>query len=171
MDRNGSAGMPMNRGKMLALLMVLAGLFIGGFGIWFQHRQMRRITEAFSPATAMLVAYAPHVELLRLAADDDGARDAEQIHIHDRAYEVVGRRRIESLPEFAKVRKWLVRDENYDWDRPLASGDTSWQFLLDASDASQHARLALDPTSKQLMLLPDGPILSTAPMSGSLREF
>src|SRR5262245_53654261 len=154
MDRNGDTETAMNRGKVLALLMVIAGLLVGGFGIWFQHRQMRRITEAFSPATAMLIAYAPQVELLRLGAADEAPGDPETVHIHDRAYQVVGRQRIESLPEFVKVRKWLVRDENYDWNRLPAEGDTSWQFLLDASDGRQHARLALDAAGEQLILLP-----------------
>jgi hypothetical protein len=166
----------MNRGKIIILLILAVAVGVSFYGIWFRHRQMRRVLESFSAPVAQLIAYAPEAELLMLGSPNPGAIDPiaeyEETRIGDRKYPVVNKKSVASIKGFGKLRADLVRDSSYNWNQANNTSEAAanWQFVLVLADGKDRAQLALSPDSCQIMLLDAGPVLSIAPICEPMKE-
>lgn len=164
----------MHRGKLLTLLILLAAVAVAGFAVWFHHQQSSRVINAISPGVAALIAYAPQVELLRLAPEKDaaGAAPPEILRLQGHSFYVTERKDISNAKNFRTVRGWLVHNDNYDWSAPAADSTGPWQYaLVFTQDPQQHAMLLFDHAHAQMLLPETGQVLSTAPMNAGLKEF
>ena len=168
-----TATSPMHRGKLLTLLILLAAVAVAGFAVWFHHRQSSRVLEALSPNAAALIAYAPQVELLRIASEKDagGAAPLEILRLQGHSYYVTERKDITQATNVRTVRGWLVHNDNYDWSAPAAESKGPWQYALVFTQGPQHTTLLFDHTHAQMLLPETGQVLSTAPMNAGLKEF
>jgi hypothetical protein len=164
----------MHRGKLLTLLILFAAVAVAGFAVWFHHRQSSRVLEALSPNTAALIAYAPQVELLRLASEKDApdAAPLEILRLQGHSYYVTERKDITQAKSVRTVRGWLVHNDNYDWSAPAAESKGPWQYaLVFTQGPQQQAMLYFNHTHSQMLLPETGQVLSTAPMNAGLKEF
>ncbi len=135
----------MNRGKFVAVLIVVLGLAAGAWAIFVRHNQMQRVLEAFTPATAEMIAHAPQVELLRLVPDiTPAAEHAELMGIGDKTYQVAERKRVETTNGFTYLRTALLNDASYEWDQPVEGAQRDWQYILDFGDGPSHYLFAFD---------------------------
>jgi hypothetical protein len=164
----------MHRGKLLTLLILLAAVAVAGFAVWFHHQQSSRVLQSLSPNTAALIAYAPQIELLRLAAEKDagGAAPLEILRLQGHSYYVTERKDITQAKNVRTVRGWLVHNDNYDWTAPAGDSKGPWQHALVFTQGAQQATTLLFDHVHAQMLLPDtGQVLSTSPMNAGLKEF
>ena len=89
----------MKRGTILAVLIVVIGIAAGAWAIFARHNQMQHVLEAFTPATAEMIAHAPQVEMLQLVPDTTApAEHAELMGIGDKVYRVAQQERCRPPP-------------------------------------------------------------------------
>jgi len=164
----------MHRGKLLTLLILLAAVAVAGFAVWFHHQQSSRVVQAISPNVAALVAYAPQIELLRLAPEKDAdpsAMPPQILRLQGQSFYVTERKDITSANNIRTVRGWLVHNDNYDWSAPAADSKGPWQYALLFTQGPQRAMLLFDHTHAQMLVLDSAQVLSTTPMNAGLKEF
>jgi hypothetical protein len=169
------AAWPMNRGNLLILLMVTAGLAAGALKIWKQHQHMDQVLAAYSPQVVRLIAEAPQVELLKLEPiSTSGENGAEKtIEIAGEKYEIIGRKNVASAKGFVDVRDRLVDDASYSWNAKF-DHKGFWKFVLLFSDGNQQARIAFSISRERVAYvkaLDDGPTISARPIADGLESF
>jgi hypothetical protein len=183
MDRNRACPRTefvVNRGKIIILLILTVAVGISVYGVWFRHRQMRRVLESFSPPVAQMIGYAPDVELLLLgpagssAAGEVKDSNGKRVKIGQDEYPITATRNVIAVKGFSKLRADLVRDSNYQWADPpdavIVKVAPVWEYVLVLTDDQEQVRLAFSPNSCQMMLLDSGPILSIAPICEATKE-
>ena len=82
----------MNRGKLLILIMLAAGLTAGGVAWWYQYRQGVRVLELWDADMAYQIRMAPECELLQLSPP--AAEDGEHLTIGDELWNISDRAEI-----------------------------------------------------------------------------
>jgi len=137
-DRHPPAAPPASptRGRSLVAGLLLLGLAAAATGVAYQRMQTRRCLEFYSPEVARLVTSAPRVELIRVRPGAEAGRlVAEDV------------RDISAAKGLVHLRRGLVEDANFDWQRPGAEQRLSaaaWDLALVFSDpAFPHARVSL----------------------------
>lgn len=167
----------MNRGKLLILLMIAAGVVAGGLKIWKQHHHMDKVLENLSPEVARLIAQAPRAELLqvRLIPKSDSPLEGDHLPIEGNDFQIVARKDIASSKGFIDVRDRLVDDASYNaWKVKLDPSPKFWQYVLVFTEGDQHARLAFefaDGGIALVKLLDDGPYFIANPIADGLKSF
>jgi len=140
-DRHPACPVPASptRGRSLVLGLVLLGLAAAATGIAYQRMQTRRCLDFYSPEVARLVTSAPRVELVRV-----------------RPGAVVGRLVAETVKDISTakglvhLRRGLVEDANFDWQRDVANDRVpaqAWDLALvffDPAVPSARASLVFD---------------------------
>lgn len=130
------ASAPPSRGRSLVVGLILLGLVAAATGIAYQRMQTRRCLDFYAPEVARLVTSAPKVELLRVRPGPAAGRLA-----------ATGARDISSARGLVHLRRGLVEDGNFDWERPDAGDrlpEDAWDLALVFSDpAVPHARATL----------------------------
>jgi hypothetical protein len=123
----------------VVLGVLVAGLALAGFAVWFQWGQTRRCLEFFGPQVARRIQTAARVELWRLAGSAGRVR-------------VVARQDVSQASGLVHLRRGLIEDVNYRWpvgeegqgDRmDEAAWDAALAFWA-AADGEPDAILALD---------------------------
>jgi hypothetical protein len=165
----------MNPGKLLILLMIVAGVAAGALKIWKQHQHMDQVLAAYSPQVVRLIAEAPQVELLKLEPISTSAENGAEktIEIAGEKYEIVGRKNVESAKGFADVRDRLVDDASYSWNAKF-DHKGFWKYVLLFSDGNQQARIAFSIPRERVAYvkaLDEGPTISARPIADGLESF
>ena len=162
----------MNRGKLVAALIVIAGIGAGTWAIFARHDQMRRVLEAWTPPTAEMIAHAPQVELLQLVPDTSTAgQQAELMGIGNKVYQVAQRKSVVEANGFTYLRTALVNDASYDWEHPPEGAERNWQYILDFGDGPSHFLFAFDFTAPCMMKLEGGKTVSIRPIATGAEAF
>jgi hypothetical protein len=166
----------MNRGKIIILLVLSVAIGFSGYGVWYRHQQMHRVLDALSPRVAQLIAYAAHVELLELGAEDGPASEPEKtVSIQSKKRSIAARKVVGESKGFSNLRADLVRDSSYDWNKPEAklhdNGVATWQYVIVFNDGLDEARLAFDTDHCRVLLLDSGPALSINPICEATGAF
>jgi hypothetical protein len=163
----------LNPGKFVVALILLLATAIAAASIWLAHQQMRQVIPAMTAPITQLIVNAPAVEVLKVARSHDAATGAtETIPIDGQPYQILDRHLIDPASEITRIRRWLVRDDNYDWTGSAAdSAPAAWQYILTFADGSNKVSLAIDADAHHVYVLPAGPTLSSRPMSENLRHF
>jgi hypothetical protein len=116
-------------GTRLVLGLVLAGVGLAMFAVWFQWGQTRRCLDFFGSAAARRIQTAQRVELWSLAADGPTVRAVHRLDVS-------------RAPGIVHLRRGLIEDVNYRWEvagtqpaapLPAAAWDRAFAFF-DASD-------------------------------------
>lgn len=118
----------MNRGKLVILLMLLAGCLMGGIAVTFHHWLSRRAIAWWGPENVEMIRSAPRLEALKLAtaATTDSA---DVVTIGGVRYEIVERRDVSRAPGIDHVRHGLLEDAHFNWDQAAAvHPPATWQF-------------------------------------------
>jgi hypothetical protein len=109
-------------GGRLVLGMLVVGLLLALFAVWFQWRQTRRCLDFYGPLAARHIQSAPRVELWEL----DGRPDAPRRRID-----------ITSARGLVHLRRGLVEDANFIWPAfrwsataDATAGGPAWDVAL-----------------------------------------
>lgn len=124
-------------GRPLVAGLVLLGVSLACFAIWFQWRQTRRCLDFYGSDVARQVQAAARVELWRppSSAEPQPGLDAAI------------RTDISRAPGLVHLRRGLVEDANFDWKRPASTGaewDAAFAFYDEASAAAPATVLVID---------------------------
>ena len=124
-------------GRPLVAGLVLLGVSLACFAIWFQWRQTRRCLELYGTDAARQVQAAARVELWRPSTFTDAQPTLEAAIRTD----------ISKAPGLVHLRRGLVEDANFDWERPASTGaewDAAFAFYDGASAAAPATVLVID---------------------------
>jgi hypothetical protein len=167
----------MNRGTVLILLMISAGVAAGVLKVLQQHRHMDQVLASLSPRVVRLVAEASQAEAIQIqpqAAEQSKSRSAT-LKIAGQIYQIVDRKSVVGAKGFADVRDRLVADESYNWPPSGAEGGTlKWLYVLRFTDEDGHVDLAFSIPNQRhasIKLLGDGPTLDAHPIADGLATF
>jgi hypothetical protein len=131
-DRRGRIG------RWLVVALMLLGIGLASFAIWFQWRQTRRCLAFYGSDVARQIQAAARVELWEPPAAPAGAAAG---------LESAARIDVSRAPGLVHLRRGLVEDANFDWQR-AAGATTDWDaaFALYAAagDAAPAAVLVID---------------------------
>jgi hypothetical protein len=122
-------------GRRLVVALVLLGIGLASFAIWFQWRQTRRCLTLYGSEAARQIQAAVRVELWEpRAAAAAGLESAARIDVS-------------RAPGLVHLRRGLVEDANFDWQRAAeatAEWDAAFAFYATADDATPTAVLVID---------------------------
>jgi hypothetical protein len=90
-------------GTRLVLGLVLAGVGLALFAVWFQWGQTRRCLAFFGPEAARRIQAAPRAELWSLVADGATVRVSSRLDVS-------------LAPGLVHLRRGLIEDVNYRWE-------------------------------------------------------
>ena len=142
--RRPSAGLPATGGRLVFGLVIL-GIALASFAIWFQRHQTRRCLELYGSSVARRIQTAPRVELWEpLPGSDPGNTGG----IGEPAPRFGAARRfdVSRARGLVHLRRGLVEDANFDWNNSGPSGpwDAALAFYDGPDDAEPAAVLAFD---------------------------
>lgn len=92
--------------------MILLATALAVFAVWFQWGQTRRCLRFYGSESAHRIQLAPRVELWRLGRDDGAVRPGPE-----------ARSDVSAARGLVHLRRGLVEDANFAWDRPAADRD------------------------------------------------
>jgi hypothetical protein len=124
-----------NRGAILVILLVVAGLTAASVAVWYQHRQTRRALDLWGAATAQRIERAAVVELFELDGDTpSGILDDEP------AVD------ISSAPGVLHFRRSLLQDANFHWQpaSEAVESDNTWDYAARFSDDEGNVTVLFD---------------------------
>lgn len=124
-------------GAAVVLALLLGGVALAAFAVWFQWRQTRRCLRFYGPVAADRIQAGPRVELWELTPGATGP--------------VVARRQdVSRAPGLVHLRRGLVEDANFRWHAaqpprrlPAAAWDVALAFHA-AAPAAEPTVLAID---------------------------
>lgn len=128
-DRRGRIG------RLLVVALVLLGIGLASFAIWFQWRQTRRCLALYGSDAARQIQAAARVELWEPRAATSAALESAT------------RIDVSRAPGLVHLRRGLVEDANFDWQRAAvatAEWDAAFAFYAAAGDATPTAVLVID---------------------------
>jgi hypothetical protein len=127
-------------GTRLVLGLVLAGVGLAMFAVWFQWGQTRRCLDFFGSAAARRIQTAPRVELWSLAAEGPTVRSVHRLDVSE-------------APGIVHLRRGLIEDVNYRWEvagpqsaapLPAAAWDQALAFFDTADSDAPATVVAFD---------------------------
>lgn len=136
------------RGRQLAVGLVLLGLALAVFAVWFQWRQTRRCLAFYGADVAGRIQSADRVELWEFR----GAAALDPL-------EPASRRDVTRAGGLVHLRRGLVEDANFDWE------------AVSAAAADGPARSGAGPRTWDVAIAffdraPEGPAVNTSPAAG-----
>jgi len=114
-----------NRGMILVLLLIAAGLIAAASALWHQYHQTRRALDFWGPDAAYLIGHAPSVELAALRHRGPDPNRSDETQAKRPAIDISQAR---GLVHF---RRSLLEDENFVWAiDPPAPRPTDWDYTV-----------------------------------------
>lgn len=134
-----------HRGKLVILAIFAVALAATALAVWFQYEQGRRALQFWGRDNALLISYAPDVELLRVAvADANTPATLETLKIDGRLVAVTEVRKVSHAPGFLHARHALIEDASFNWDQSRGDCTPHWDYVLRFTDGDRQALVALD---------------------------
>jgi hypothetical protein len=140
----------LNQGKILILGMVSVAFAAAIFGWWWNYQATRHSLAFWGTVDALRVAGAPNAELLALG-EPEGSESTEPhtseqvISLGGRKYPVLAHYDVGHARGFGNVRRLLVQDQSFHWEKTPPAGATPWEFALRFSDAQGESMILLAP--------------------------
>jgi hypothetical protein len=158
----------LNRGKLVIVGIVAVALGAALFSMWYHHQHARRAREFWGTSMAVLIARAPQVDALQLAAaevadnqvpaDDPVPADDSEPHtvlpiaFGGRAWSVVAAKESLQAAGMSNIRRALVIDTTFDWAEPQGASHPKWQYALEFTDDEHWATVLFDFDTRQVAL-------------------
>lgn len=131
-----ASGRTGGRGTAIVVGLLLLGVAAALTGIWFQWRQTRRCLDLYGPEAARRITTAPSVFLMRLAASPSAGRLA-----------AIDPREISDAKGLVHVRRGLVEDANFAWERSTQAAsrlpDGAWDYAISFADPAGQGSTSL----------------------------
>ncbi len=157
-----------NRGKLVIVFILAVALGAAGFSLWHHYRGQHRVLDFWGASTAVLIAEAPQVDVLRLGAarsidaqeesdPPSGAADDEKppeaaVEFGGSAWSVESSHEALAARGVGNLRRALVLDTTFDWHGPPAAQAPRWQYALEINDGRRWATVLFDFESRSVAL-------------------
>lgn len=153
-----------NPGKMVIVGIVVVALAAASFSAWYHYQGQQRAQQFWGTTSAVLIAGAPEVELMRLGEarvsnpDDDSEPhgDADSapraLEFGDLAWSVDETKDANGAKGINNVRRALVQDTTFDWRRPVDETEPHWQYAVGFTDHRNWATVLFDVESGRVAL-------------------
>jgi len=143
-----------NRGKLAVLAMLLLGVGLAAFALWWNVTSGRRTLEYWGrEGGARIIDEKATVELLWLAPAADG-EEGEQFSIGQRDYTVTSRVDVTGTRGLVHARHSLLEDASFEWDAAATEGN--YTLAARFRDASGTTTVAFDFAREQLAYVESG---------------
>lgn len=140
-------------GRQLVAALLVVGAALACFAIWFQWQQTRRCLSFYGSDAARRIQYATRVELWEPSAASADAPAALESAVHTDISRAAG---------LVHLRRGLVEDANFDWQRAADAGD-AWDAALAFYDPAA-------ATPATVLVIDFDPAGSTLGVAGSERR-
>ena len=141
------------KSRLLIVLIFAIAFALGGYGWWHNYRQGRRSLQLWGSDSAVLIRYAPQVQLLDLSVSPQSNAQSELLDIDGQRLTVVRQINIEHVPGFIHARHALIEDASFVWSASDQPAAPAWQFALRFLDDGRQATVAFDTNSNQVRLI------------------
>jgi hypothetical protein len=149
-----------NRGKLVIVFILAVALGAAGFSLWHHYRGQHQSLDFWGASTAVLIAEAPHVEVLQLGAArpldtqedsdplggaaDDGKPPEAAVAFGDSAWSVEASHEAIEARGATNLRRALVLDTTFDWHTPSTAPTPKWQYALEVNNGRLWATVLFD---------------------------
>jgi hypothetical protein len=141
----------------------VVALAAAGFSAWYHYQGQQRAQQFWGTTTAVLIAGAPEVELMRLGEaheanpDDDSephgdAEPPRALEFGELAWSVEETKDATGAKGINNVRRALVQDTTFDWRRPTDESEPHWQYAVGFTDNRNWATVLFDVESGRVAL-------------------
>jgi hypothetical protein len=148
-----------NRGKLVIVGILFVALSAAAFSAWYHYRGQHRAQEFWGTTTAVLIAKAPQVELLRLgepslatedeepeqeSADDEAPSHPTAVAFGDQHWKVLEVKDALAAKGIGNLRLALITDTTFEWGGSAGDKEPNWQYGLSFSDKRNWATVLFD---------------------------
>lgn len=139
------------RGKFVILTILGLGLAMTGFAVWYRYQQSDQSVALWGAEHARRMRNAPQVEAWKLSAGSSSSTAA--IAPDGQKVAIDGWREVKSIPDLSYIRRALVTDAFFEWDRPGAADKRPhWTHVLQFRDGSETTTIWIDDALDRVSL-------------------
>lgn len=135
-----------NRGSLVVVMLLLAGLTASGVAVWHHRQKTKRALELWGTAGSLLIERAPDVTLFRLKATGDAetSHSKARVRIANRDFLLSDGRDMKGAAGFSHVRWGLCQDSSYEWGANCDAPEIrNWDYAIRFADGDRHLMIAL----------------------------
>jgi hypothetical protein len=141
------------RGSHAVLLILAAGMALGGYAWWHAYHRGHRSLDQWGSRAAVLIRYAPVVELWELNPQSDQRDDVSDLVIEGQAYAVLSKVDISKVRGLVHARHALVEDASFIWDEEPEKRAGEWTIALHFVGPAGETTVAFNTVNGQLLEL------------------
>ena len=145
------------KGRLTIVLIFAVALAMGAYGWWHNFRQGQQSLQFWGSDAAVLIRFAPDVQLLLLDPVPDSNRRLETLDIGQRRLAVIQRVEISQVPGLVHARHALIEDASFDWSTTRLPDQPNWQFALRFLRKKQQVTVAFDTNCNRVALVGQTP--------------
>jgi len=150
-------------GKLVIVITLILTVCGTGFALWWRNHQQRRCLELWGSDVAMQISFSPKSELLLLGDASPASKDTLQVDGVTKA--ILQRVQVNHHKPIQDVRKALVRDDYFDWQKSLGDQPPDWKYALRLTDGEKQTVILFDFSRKCVRALNIKRETSIAPMA------
>jgi hypothetical protein len=144
-----------NRGKWVIIGIVGVGLIAALASVLYHRQSGRQVLEMWGTETALLVARAPEVTVLKLqpagaAATVDDGTPIERLGIGGVFYVIAAAKDATEARGLSNIRRAMVLDASYDWAAANEAAKPHWQYAVEFAENEQRVMVLFDFESRRL---------------------
>ena len=140
-------------GRLAIALIFGLALAMGAYGWWHNFQQGRKSLRFWGSDAAVMIRFAPEVQLLVLQDRADSGRASETLEIGNRQLAIAEQFDITRIPGLVHARHALVEDASFCWPAGDGTCEPRWQFALRFIRDDRQATVAFDPCCDRVMLV------------------
>jgi hypothetical protein len=136
-----------NRGSLVVVLLLAAGLTASAVALWHHRQKTRRALDLWGAPGSLLIEHAPEVTLFRLEElqGDAASADKPTVRVANRDFVLTDAHDMEGAAGFSHVRWGLCQDSSYAWDKDCEACDNPhWDYAIRFVDRDRRIIIALD---------------------------
>lgn len=166
-------------GRLVVAVVLLLGVVLSGFGLWYHYSATRRSLDFWGTETAGLISRAPQVEIFELEPFDSRTGDdsatsgpgpVATVNAGPDVFLLVAGRDISGSKGLIHARAALVTDRSFAWEaEPDCTPD--WTHALRFTDGDRTATVLFAWDCHLTILSGAGQSASLAPLDNAMRRF
>jgi hypothetical protein len=146
-----NAPMMLDRGKVTVVAILVLAAAAGGYAVWSRSGESPRAIKLWGPDTAKLLVNAPQVEVRRVL--EKPSKDAETASTPNDHTVLVGPPRdLTAHRDLAYIRRSLLNDKYFDWQKSPQGCEPHWAYVVRFSDGEKTTTVWIDDQCQVVQL-------------------
>ncbi len=142
------------RGQHIVALIFAIAVAMGGYSWWNSYQRGRRILAVWGSQAAVLIRYAPQVELWRLGPSLNSQPGQATLELEETTLVVQEKANISDVRGLVHARHALVEDSSFVWPSVATDGGSqNWTFAMHFVGPAGQSTLVFDTQGGQVKLL------------------